>query len=223
MKKCQECGTEIVNEKESGKPKKYCSNKCMSNHNSKIFRLKNKKNKTKPTYKCLACGDYIPDTTRSVKYCSYRCSKRYQVGLSGRKSFDHFYKQRQCAVCKADFYPIRVDSKCCSDECREQFKIEYDRIYSKKTTPEKRKEKHKKLIEVGTLYYRKYSDLKVEAKCPGCHRIHEVSLEEPGWTGNGMPRIKCKNWPYCARKEYEYDCDETSIPDIFESENRCYL
>jgi hypothetical protein len=46
----------------------------------------------------------------------------------------------------------------------------------------------------GKIYYYKpdrYKDRTpiVEAKCPGCGKIHKVKLD---WTGNGIPRIYCE-------------------------------
>ena len=48
--------------------------------------------------------------------------------------------------------------------------------------------------KTGRIYYYKpdrYKDRTpiVEAKCPGCGKIHKVKLD---WTGNGIPRIYCE-------------------------------
>ena len=46
----------------------------------------------------------------------------------------------------------------------------------------------------GKIYYYKPDRYKlktptINAKCPGCGKIHKVKLD---WTGNGIPRIYCE-------------------------------
>lgn len=130
----------------------------------------------------------------------------------------------KCMICDGEFTPKTKRSKTCDNaDCKKKLnRITYNK-YWKKLDINSKREKILDQIVKGNRYSRKFSDIKTLCKCPGCSKMHIVSLEEPGWTGNGIPRIRCSNWPYCARKESEFDCDETNIPEIFEYGNRASL
>lgn len=171
------------------------------------------------TKKCPTCMKEIPEDSKS-KYCSVKCGNTYRE-RKRRGVLDHFNSPRECLICRCNFFPKKVDSKTCDkDECKKAIQTIYNRKCWDRKTPEQRREKHLRLIEYGTVCNRRETDIRIMAKCPGCGKMHIVSFPEPGWTGNGTPRIRCVNFPYCARKEYEYDCDETAIPEIYESCNR---
>ena len=173
-------------------------------------------------YKCRNCGEDIPPARQTKKYCSESCSISYRRRL--KKGFDwEKDRNRKCLICNKDYIAKDIRSDCCGPGCKIEKQRRINADVSKKVTSEQRKEKHNKLIETGYLYYRKYTDIKQLAICPGCKRKRIISMPEPGWTGNGIPRIRCNNWPYCARYGYEYDCDETAIPEIYESGNRAAI
>lgn len=173
--------------------------------------------------KCLACGIDIPATKKSTRYCSERCAIRYR-SRRRRNVHEVLMTEKACMFCGKAYLPKKTDSKICDNpECKAKMNRKYMKTYWENLTESQRKQKHIHKIESGITYNRHMTDMKMIAICPGCGKRHIVSFPEPGWTGNGTPRIKCLDWPFCARKEYEYDCDDSIIPEIFESNNRASI
>lgn len=167
---------------------------------------------------CELCKEEIHGD-RKVKYCSLKCSNAMRARRF-RGVIEQFEVQKACVVCGTAFYPKNKRSTTCGDSCYSEMLRIKAREASNAKPLDIRKLKYISSVENGTKYVSYKHVCVTHAKCPGCKKDHVVEMDEPGWTGNGIPRIGCSNYPFCARESYQFDCDDTIMPEIYQSDNR---
>jgi len=100
------CGG-LINQKNIGRPKKYCSNIC-----------RDKYSRAKISYTCKNCGKIFyrrKRTTRETYYCSYKCSVDFRTYT--KKDM----KKHVCRLCDEEFYRLPGNSNpniFCSKRCQ---------------------------------------------------------------------------------------------------------
>lgn len=195
---CSVCGKII----DGIKGKKYCSQQC-KNSARNVIRVQKRKEVTEKKI-CQVCGNKLK--SHMVKYCSKTCYKKQMSDMSKKRyseSTVERFKSKPCLICGNMFIPIYGAEKTCSDECRNR-RISNQNI---------------ERVKVDSSMQYIDGQPPIDVKCPCCGRIRKYFFVY-SWTGNGMPRIKCDDWPSCGNVGRSMDCDDSYIPLVYESENR---
>jgi len=175
--------------------RKYCSRDCAVIAKSEYQKTYNPKKthlKKGIVYKkiCLSCGIGFKDTNKNKLYCTVECRRIKEK-----------YKRQQllitikaiCVTCGRQFQRKHSRSKTCGDpKCYQDFFKERHNISGA--------EKQARL-SVKTVHYR---GEKVETKCPMCGILYP-RFYNPGWIGNGMPRVMCDKCSVLSTYRYGTD------------------
>lgn len=200
MSECEVCGKAFV----GNKGKKYCSTRCKSSVKNAIIRTK--RIEDIGIRFCSICGKEI--ATHKKRYCSDEC---YKTAKSIKAKSEYAKREpverskRVCIVCEGSFTPKYGKETICSDECKKKHRLN---IAAKRS----KIESSMKCIE----------QQPIDVKCPCCGRIRKYSFLY-AWTGNGMPRKRCDDWPSCGGIRRSMDCDDSYIPIIYEFDNRAAI
>lgn len=113
-KACLECGGMF----ETNRPAKvYCTPTCQNA--SEVRRLRHLRHQKPTTVVCPGCSKQFERMHQNQMYCTPACQRRRGAPPP---------EPCACAICRKVFMPIRRDAKVCSEACRIERQVRYERI-----------------------------------------------------------------------------------------------